>query len=76
MATAEKTETPVKKTSITFDQAMEKIINTLKLASDSKKIRNLGLTVYRSGFTVTIDGKICERNMKTVQQFNSIVNQL
>lgn len=79
MATATKTEEgkpTIKKPEITFDLAMEKIIKTIQAAAAKKGIRNLGVSVYRSGFTITIDGKVCDRNLKTVQQFNSIVNTL
>jgi len=69
-------EKPIKKTAITFDLAMEKLINTIALISTSKGIKNLGVQVYRTGFTLTIDNKVCKRNMKTVKEFNAIINEL
>ena len=65
-----------KKSALTFDDAIAKIIGTLVNIKNTKKIQNLGLVVNHTGFTVTVDGKVCDRNLKTIKQLNNIVNQI
>lgn len=66
----------VKDTSVTFDQSIKKIMDTINTQSTNKKIKSLGVTIYKSGFTLTVDNQTCGRNLKTIQDFNNIINQL